>query len=72
MANCDLLETCIFFNDNMAEMPSTSDVFKKMYCKSDFGKCARHMIVESLGRGTVPSDLFPNQTDRAKSIIQGK
>lgn len=72
MANCDLLEKCIFFNDNMANMPSTSDMFKKMYCRTDFQKCARHMIVDALGRGTVPPDLFPNQTDRAKSIIQGK
>lgn len=72
MANCELLEHCIFFNDHMANMPSTSDVYKKMYCHKDFAKCARHMIVEALGRGTVPADLFPNQTDRATSIIQGK
>jgi hypothetical protein len=72
MSQCELLETCIFFNNHMANMPSTSDVYKKMYCRNDFEKCARHMIVQALGRGTVPSDLFPNQADRANSIIQGK
>lgn len=72
MTNCELLETCIFFNNHMANMPSTSDVYKKIYCQKDFEKCARHMIVQTLGRGTVPSDLFPNQTDRATAIIQGK
>lgn len=70
MANCELLEKCIFFNNHMANMPSTSEVFKKVYCQQDFSKCARHMIVEALGKGTVPSDVFPNQTDRAIEIIK--
>jgi hypothetical protein len=69
MANCELLQACIFFNDHMANMPSTADVYKKMYCLTNFNKCARHMVVEALGRGTVPPDLFPNQEDRAKEII---
>lgn len=72
MANCELLEMCIFFNNHMANMPSTSDVFKKIYCQGDFSKCARHMIVDALGRGTVPSDLFPNQVERANAIIAEK
>lgn len=71
MASCELLETCIFFNNNMADMPSTSEIYKKMYCQNDFEKCARHMIVAALGRGSVPSDLFPNQIDRATLMIKG-
>lgn len=69
MANCELTEACIFFNNNMANMPSTSEAFKKNYCEADFEKCARHMIVQAVGRGQVPSDLYPNQTDRARTFI---
>lgn len=71
MSKCKLIETCIFFNDKMANMPSTAAAIKISYCEKDFDKCARHMVVEALGRGTVPADLFPNQVERAKKIIKG-
>jgi hypothetical protein len=71
MAKCELIETCIFFNDQMANMPSTAAVYKANYCEKDFAACARHKIVQALGRGTVPTDLFPNQTERAEQIIKG-
>jgi hypothetical protein len=72
MANCELIEKCIFFNGHMANMPSTADTFKKLYCQREFEKCARFMVVQAKGRGTVPEDLFPNQIDRAANIIEGK
>jgi hypothetical protein len=71
MAKCDLIEKCIFFNDQMANMPSTAQVYKKMYCEGKFEECARFMIVKAKGREHVPGDLFPNQKDRAESIIKG-
>lgn len=71
MAKCELIETCIFFNDKMANMPSTATVFKNIYCEKDFDGCARYVIVKALGRGSVPADLFPNQIDRAREIIKG-
>lgn len=71
MADCELIEKCIFFNDQMPNMPSTAAVYKKMYCEGDFDHCARYMVVKAIGRGNVPSDLFPNQKDRAESIIKG-
>ncbi len=70
MAKCTLTETCIFFNDQMPNMPSTAAVYKKMYCEQDFDKCARLLIVKTLGREHVPRDLFPNQTERAEAIIK--
>jgi hypothetical protein len=70
MANCELVETCIFFNGHMANMPSTADVYKKMFCQRDLEKCARYTIVKAKGRGTVPADLYPNQMEKAISIIE--
>ena len=72
MADCNLLETCIFFNDKMGNMPSTAEVVKMRYCREENSGCARHMIYEAVGRGKVPQDLFPNNTERAKQIIAGK
>lgn len=69
MAKCELVETCIFFNDQMASMPSTSAVYKKIFCEGDFDTCSRYMIFKAIGRENVPKDLFPNQSERAKSII---
>ena len=69
MANCELIEKCLFFNDKMANAPATASMFKKKYCEGDNSNCARHMVVEAIGREKVPSDLFPNQADEAKRII---
>lgn len=69
MKACELTATCLFFNDQMAGMPSTSAVYKKMYCEQDFDNCGRYRIFKAIGRENVPQDLFPNQTDRAKEII---
>jgi len=56
----------------MANMPSTADMLKQMYCQKDFDKCARYMVVKAIGREKVPLDLFPNQTEKATTIIQAK
>lgn len=71
MSACELTETCIFFNDQMASMPSTAAVYKKIYCGQDYDKCGRYMIFKAIGREHVPKDLFPNQSDRAKAVISG-
>jgi len=70
MEKCELTATCIFFNDQMAGMPSTSAVYKKMYCEQDFDSCGRFQTFKSIGRENVPKDLFPNQVDRAKEVIK--
>ena len=69
MAKCELIEKCLFFNDQMANMPSTSAVYKNIYCEKDFANCSRYMIFKAKGREHVPQDLFPNQSERAKAII---
>lgn len=69
MSDCALIETCIFFNDKMASMPSMADLYKQRYCKTDHTVCARYMVFSTLGRENVPADLYPNDVERAKSII---
>jgi hypothetical protein len=69
MADCELLSTCVFFNDMMSNMPSTSNIFKIVYCNGNNSNCARYMVRKELGKDRVPADLFPNQTDKARDII---
>jgi len=72
MADCTLLKGCPFFNEKMKNMPALADQYKNKYCRGDNSKCARYMVYQKLGRSAVPVDLFPNQLDRAKKILQGK
>lgn len=69
MSDCELLEKCIFFNDKMANMPSTAQVIKRKYCTGDSSECARYMVCKALGRERVPADLFPNQVEKAREVI---
>ncbi len=69
MADCTLLQGCLFFNDKMGGTPATAEIYKKRYCKGDPSGCGRFMIATTLGREKVPVDLFPNQTEQAKKII---
>jgi hypothetical protein len=76
MKKCELIEKCIFFNDQMANMTATVLVYKKLFCQQDSSKCARYTVFKAIGRENVPSDLFPNQMfpnqmDRAEMIIGG-
>jgi hypothetical protein len=72
MASCDLIATCIFFNDKMVDYPAAAAHMKKTFCQGDPDSCARLMIVKTLGRPHVPADLFPNQSERARTLIAGK
>lgn len=69
MSDCELLKTCIFFNDMMPNMPSTVEVFKLKYCRGDNSDCARYTVFAARGREHVPQNLFPNQGEVARKII---
>jgi len=69
MADCECLNGCLFFNDKMADRPATTGVYKRRYCKEDNSKCARYMIFKAKGRDAVPVDLYPNDLDRAKTLL---
>lgn len=66
---CEMLKRCIFFNDEMSDMPAISELLKEKYCRGSNADCARHMVFRTLGSGKVPSNLFPHDVARAESII---
>lgn len=69
MAECESLPECLFFNDQIKDMPATAEIYKARYCRNGKEGCARYMVKMELGKEHVPSDLFPNQAGRAAEII---
>jgi hypothetical protein len=69
MAECECLERCLFFNDKMADMPSTTEMYKRKYCRGDSLGCARHIVFAALGRGRVPADLYPHEVAQAEQLV---
>lgn len=73
MQECKYLAPCPFFNDRMKGMSATAESLKARYCRAQWAACARYQVVEALGPGTAPADLFPTQTERVAAIVaQGK
>lgn len=70
MADCTMTSECLFFNDKMANMPSTASMMKRKYCQGDFTLCARYIVQAALGKKNVPADLNPSQVDKAKLLIR--
>jgi len=70
MPDCEKLQTCIFFNGKMEEMPSFSEKIKKDYCKSNNTNCARYIVAVRLGKDKVPAGLFPHELSKAKKILE--
>jgi hypothetical protein len=70
MNECVCLPKCIFFNDKMADMPVTAERTKNHFCLENSAECARFMVFSALGRELVPSDLFPQNVERAKVLIK--
>lgn len=71
MHDCECLPKCPFFNDKMSNMPQTTEMYKKKFCKKDNSNCARYIVFKVLGRELVPTDLYPTSIDKAYKIIRG-
>lgn len=71
MGECRLARTCLFFQDKMGSKQALGDIYKKRYCLGDYTICARYLVCSKLGRSAVPSDLYPNQSERAQEMIKG-
>ena len=69
MSECECLVGCPFFHDRMPIESGLGTVYKLNYCIGDFTKCARHIVVQVLGKERVPADLYPNQQARVAEII---
>ena len=70
MSQCVCMPKCIFFNDQMANMPNTAERMKNRYCLGDNTNCARFLVFSALGREHVPADLFPQNLERARLYIE--
>lgn len=68
MPDCELIPNCLFFNDKMANMPSTASMMKRKYCRGNFLACARFIVFEAVGKEGVPADLGPNETEKARQL----
>ena len=69
MVDCELLASCLFFNDKMLTMPTVVEMMKTRLCHGDHSQCARFMVYEKLGRSNVPEDLSPSDVERANKIL---
>lgn len=70
MGDCANIARCRFFKGVLAEMPAMADLYKKNYCSGDFARCARFMVSSKLGPADVPPDLWPNQVEEARRILE--
>lgn len=70
MPECPRLVRCPFFNDKLQSMPAIANMAKASYCRSGlFETCARFRVAHALGSEAVPANLFPDQIERAESIL---
>jgi hypothetical protein len=66
---CEKLGTCIFFNDQMEQMPAVAELLKNQFCKGSFGDCARYQVAAALGGSAVPPNLFQSDHERARRLL---
>jgi hypothetical protein len=70
MSECEFLPACPFFNDKMKDLPGLTQIYKKKYCLGDEkNNCARLIVRNTLGKEKVPTDLYPNQIEKANMLI---
>ncbi|MBN2890694.1 MAG: hypothetical protein JXL97_02395 [Bacteroidales bacterium] len=65
---CEKTLGCPFYNDKMANMPNNTEELKQKFCLTDKTNCARYIVVTKFGG--VPSDLFPDNFERAQEIVK--
>jgi len=68
MERCEKLEMCPFFYDQLPNMPAVASLLKETYCKRDKRSCARYQV--SSAGVAVPSDLLPNDSERAADLLR--
>jgi hypothetical protein len=68
MAECERLTKCPFFTGQMSTMPRVAELMKSNYCLGEKTLCARYQLA-SAGK-QVPPDLLPNDTRRAREILE--
>jgi hypothetical protein len=69
MAECESLPGCGFCRGQIPVDIGFGAMYKKKYCLGDNMKCARHMVFKKFGKGTVPSNLYPNSSNGRKRFL---
>ncbi len=70
MAQCDWINECPFLYNKQILIEAMREIYMTRYCNGDYPACARYMVYKTLGGSKVPLNLFPNQRDRAKKIME--
>lgn len=52
----------------MSHKPSTADMTKRTYCRVDFSRRARFIVLQARGGDGAPADLGPGDTIRARQL----
>jgi hypothetical protein len=60
MKNCNLIDSCFFYNELIPDIPHTTVYLRNNYCMNDFKGCTRYCYAKLHGQDNVPNDLFPN------------
>jgi hypothetical protein len=71
MTPCEFKTECRLFSEYLFDKPGMCDLYKSRYCEVDPARCARRGLAESSGNDYVPSDLMPNDYERAGRIRIG-
>ena len=50
MADCELLSTCSFNNDDTHDLNGVMEKYREQYCRGDYSCCGRYMIFKALER----------------------
>ncbi len=61
MADCELISSCVFYDNVVHGFPATADYLINKYCKGSYWECARYKIYMVHGRDKVPKGLFPQE-----------
>ena len=69
MQKCELIDTCPFYKGQLKGDEEQIRLMKAKYCQKNNLNCARYMVFITLGRESMPDELFPHQKDRAYTVI---
>lgn len=69
MQECELIDKCPFYNNQLKGDIEQIDAMKEKYCRKNNLNCARYMVLIALGKESMPEELFPHQKERAYLII---
>ena len=72
MRNCELMDDCPFFNDQLAKIYTAKERedLKRKFCGGGGStQCARYIVAEALGVQEVPSNLFPQDLYKVNLIL---